>query len=383
MILYNIKRRFTLFINGVRFYHRYKIDRCNYQKIADKQGIALSCRGGVKEYLAKWKRISKRVSELDYCIFSQYVGEDSNLVPEFVLHQVIEPIFLPEVFKGFYNDKNMYDKLLPKDYLAESLVRCIGGIFTDGDYSVIYHIDDSYLTKICNKCNKVIAKPTLDTGNGNSILLWELKDVEYVPIGHSIKFSVASLTSYYKSGNFVVQKCLEQSAFTAQFNETSVNTFRIFTYKSVQDNLPHVTRVVFRMGKKNSYIDNSHGGGRFIGVNTDGSFANSFVLDADGNQYRTFNGIDFSSKVFVVPDFDRVIAFSKSVSEKIFHNRTLDLDVMIDKDGNPKLIEFNVDMCSPWLYQFSTGSVFGKYTDEVIDYIESKLKNEDSTKTQA
>ena len=106
MILYNIKRRFTSFINGVRFYHRYKIDRCNYQKIADKQGIALSCRG-VKEYLAKWKRISKRVSELDYCIFSQYVGEDSNLIPEFVLHQVIEPIFLPEVFKGFYNDKNM------------------------------------------------------------------------------------------------------------------------------------------------------------------------------------------------------------------------------------------------------------------------------------
>lgn len=144
--------------------------------------------GGVKEYLAKWKRISKRVSELDYCIYSQYVGEDSNLVPEFVLHQVIEPIFLPKVFKGFYNDKNMYDKLLPKDYLAKSLVRCIGGIFTDGDYSVIYHIDDSYLTKICNKCNKIISKPTLDTGNGNSILLWKLKDLEYVPIGHSINF---------------------------------------------------------------------------------------------------------------------------------------------------------------------------------------------------
>lgn len=48
MILYNIKRRFTSFIHGVRFYHRYKIDRCNYQKIADKQGIALSCMEGVK-----------------------------------------------------------------------------------------------------------------------------------------------------------------------------------------------------------------------------------------------------------------------------------------------------------------------------------------------
>ena len=44
------------------------------------------------------------------------------------------------------------------------------------------------------------------------------------------------------------------------------------------------------------------------------------------------------------------------------------------KKYRPKLIEFNVDACSSWLYQFSTGTIFGEYTDEVIDYIESELK---------
>ena len=80
MILYNIKRCITSLLNEVKLYHRYKIDRYNYQKIADKQGIAISKSGGGKnEYLAKWKRISKRVSTLDYCIFSQYIGEDVNV----------------------------------------------------------------------------------------------------------------------------------------------------------------------------------------------------------------------------------------------------------------------------------------------------------------
>ena len=48
MILYNIKRYITSLLNEVKLYHRYKIDRYNYQKIADKQGIAISKSGGVK-----------------------------------------------------------------------------------------------------------------------------------------------------------------------------------------------------------------------------------------------------------------------------------------------------------------------------------------------
>lgn len=45
MILYNIKRYITSLLNEVKLYHRYKIDKYNYQKIADKQGIAISKSG--------------------------------------------------------------------------------------------------------------------------------------------------------------------------------------------------------------------------------------------------------------------------------------------------------------------------------------------------
>lgn len=166
-----------------------------------------------------------------------------------------------------------------------------------------------------------------------------------------------------------MQEVLKQSSFTAQFNPTSVNTFRVFTYKSVKTNEVHVLGVVFRMGKANAFVDNSHAGGRYIGVLHDGSFANPCVFDSFGNRFSSFNDVDFANKKFIVPNFQSVLDFSKSVAEKIFHNRTLDLDVMIDEEGNPRLIEFNVDECSPWLYQFTTGPLYGEFTDEVIDYI--------------
>lgn len=195
-----------------------------------------------------------------------------------------------------------------------------------------------------------------------------------MPLEHEQEFSIRNLIAYYK-GNFVIQECLKQSPFTAQFNPTSVNTFRIFTYKSVRTNEVHVLGIVFRMGKENTFVDNNHAGGKYIGILHDGSFANHCVFDQYGNTYTTFNGIDFSKSKYTVPDFKVVIDFSKSVAERIFHNRTLDLDVMIDLQGNPKLVEFNVDMCSPWLYQFTTGPVFGQYTDEVIDFIQNIKKN--------
>lgn len=326
-------------------------------------------------YLGKWKRISKYVSPIDYRLFSHFIGENPNIVPEYVLHNIIEPIFLPREYQQFYNDKNMYDKLLPKEFLAESLFRCIDGICCDGAYHVLNSYDDKSLVELCGKYDRIIIKPTRDTGNGSRILLYQKKEERFLPIEHEQEFSIRNLTAYYE-GNFVIQECLMQSLFTEQFNPTSVNTFRVFTYKSIKTNKVHVLGIVFRIGKENSFVDNNHAGGKYIGILHDGSFANPCVFDQFGNTYKTFNGIDFSKTKFTVPDFEEVINFSQTVAEHIFHNRTLDLDVMIDTKGKCKLVEFNVDMCSPWLYQFTTGPVYGDYTDEVIEYIYSTLNKQ-------
>lgn len=371
-----IVRYIENYIDAYNDKKRYRGIEKAYLDKAKKSGKNVSNFMGESEnqHVSKWKRISKYVSPIDYRLFSQFIGENPDIVPEYVLHNVIEPVFLPKAYQQFYNDKNMYDKLLPKEFLAESMFRCIDGFFYDGEYKPLYRCNDDLLLDLCKHRSKIIVKPTRDTGNGSRILFYTNQESFFEPMGHDIPFEINKLSDYY-GGNFVVQQCLAQSPFTASFNKTSVNTFRVFTYKSVKDNRPHVIGIVFRMGKLNSMVDNNHAGGRYIGVRHDGSFANSCVFDQYGNTYTEFNNIDFSKEYFVVPNFDVVLDFSKSVAEKILHNRTLDLDVMIDAEGQPKLVEFNVDMCSPWLYQFTVGSVYGDFTDEVIEYIENVQKH--------
>ena len=69
-----------------------------------------------------------------------------------------------------------------------------------------------------------------------------------------------------------------------------------------------------------------------------------------------------------MPYYDKVIDFAKDVARHIPHHRLLALDIMLDENNNPRLIEFNVEKYSVWLFQFTTGGAFGEFTDEIIDY---------------
>lgn len=80
-------------------------------------------------------------------------------------------------------------------------------------------------------------------------------------------------------------------------------------------------------------------------------------------------------RTFTIPDFDRVKAFAERVGDCILHHRCLNLDVMIDAAGKPRLIEVNYNGMGLWLYQFTTGACFGAFTDEIIGYcIENKSR---------
>lgn len=70
--------------------------------------------------------------------------------------------------------------------------------------------------------------------------------------------------------------------------------------------------------------------------------------------------------------------FSEDLCSDIPNHRCFNLDVMIDKAGNPKLIEFNISAMGIWAYQFLGKSCFGEYTDEIIDYCRNNLSRKHS-----
>jgi hypothetical protein len=69
-----------------------------------------------------------------------------------------------------------------------------------------------------------------------------------------------------------------------------------------------------------------------------------------------------------IPNWDKVLLFAKNIGDRILHHRLIALDIALDKNGEPVLIEYNLGMFSYWLFMYTNQEVFGEYTDEVIDY---------------
>lgn len=157
----------------------------------------------------------------------------------------------------------------------------------------------------------------------------------------------------------------------AQFNNTSVNTIRVMTYRSLATNEVVIPNAILRVGAEGKDVDNAHAGGMFCGISANGVLG-KYMCDYLGNKKKSFNGVDYSNSDFCIPNYNRVKEFAKQVADKVLHHRLLALDIMLDEQGNPKLIEVNVGGFSAWLFQYTNGSAFGQYTDEVISFLKKK-----------
>ena len=178
--------------------------------------------------------------------------------------------------------------------------------------------------------------------------------------------SKAFLESYRK--DFCLQEAVEQHDFMNKLCSTAVNTIRLCLYRSVKDEKPRVTASTIRIGKNGAIIDNACAGGRFTGVNVKTGELGKFVMDKYGNKENVYNEIDFSQGAFVVPNWKEVIAFAEYVGTKILHHRLIALDIALNKEGKPVLIEFNIEWFGFWIYEYMNQEVFGEYTDEIIEY---------------
>ena len=347
--------------------HLYYNGWCN--KIVKMQKIPNKKMEGEAQYIAKWKQLSRHVNPKYYRIFSKYIEPTANIVPEDICHNVIEHILNPAKHRVFYADKNMYDKLFQKGTLPDTILRCIQSSLYDSNYKIVDNVAVEELIKNVSH-NSVILKPSVDSDSGHGVHLFRKGDDGiFYDCQDGKKLTSELLKSVGE--NWILQECIEQHPYMAAFNETSVNTLRVLVYRSPIDNKSRVLNTIMRIGKKGSHIDNAHAGGLFIGISPEGKVGN-FLCDQYGNKYGTFNDLNFIDNDYVIPYFDKVKELAEYVGDSIVHLRLFALDVMIDKNGKPRLIEFNIYALSTWLFQFTTSNAFGEYTDEIIEYCKER-----------
>lgn len=360
-----MKSKIKKIVRYCLYWYRQRKHEKFYHLVMKMNGIKDTPVPDEEKWLKRWSQFGMKAKPTQYRVFSNYIGQNMDIVPEDVCHTCIEPILNPFMFAGYYSDKNIFDRLFPQGYFPRTILRKMQGFFYDCDYNRL-SLNESVLDSIlqAETCERIILKPSVDAGSGVGVKMFT-KAVEGGYFCDSIKLTFEYLEN--KCGrDIILQEGVEQSDYISQFNPSSVNTLRISLYRSVKDDECHVTSAIMRIGGKGSVVDNAHAGGCYVGINLDGTLCHE-VLDQYGRRSENFNGVDFTQN-FIYPRWNEVTEFARSVGKYVPHHRLLALDIVLDKNNNPRLIEINCLYYSSWLFQYTIGPAFGKFTDEILEY---------------
>lgn len=261
-----------------------------------------------------------------------------------------------------FENKNLFGSIIPCDIKTPyAYVHKIDGEYYDNAMHQIEENDAIDCLKIQSVC---ILKDAIDSSGGYGVqkLVRKIEDDD-------TKWENRLKQAFYlHKEDFVVQECIEQHQSMAQFNSSSVNTFRITTlYLNGQFS---VLNIALRFGKKNMKVDNWGSGGIMIGVDVTGKLR-STGYDIQLNEFKEYNGIVFGQNC--IAQVPQIIAQIKKTHETVFSLcKLIGWDVCIDCKGNPVVIEINSSQPGIIGEQLCCGPIFGNRTKEVIDYCRAR-----------
>ena len=321
----------------------------------------------IKDYERLWSGIQKNPSKKYPALYANINGIISPLyVPENTYFNTIELILNNKAFALAYSDKNFYEKYISSEHIFPlTLIRGINGWIYDKEF---HPLNDKYdLIDKLTPNTKYVLKPSIETSGGSNLVFVEFhRDV--LSIGsreYTIKEFLHILKIQYRM-SFVIQECIEQHSWFAGFNESSVNTIRIFTYRSVRDNIVHPLHSVLRFGQDGSIVDNQAAGGLSCGISSQGRL-NSFAVDKFGNKYSVIDYLNKNSGI-EVPELNEMKNIAVRIASKYYYHRLLGFDFCLGSNNKVRLFEINCKNIETNFLQMNNGPLFGDFTREIIDF---------------
>lgn len=363
----SLKHCLTQSIHSIITYLNWKLFENREKNLLSLNSLPNKKADGEDEYLEYWKPVFKLGTPMAYRLYSEYCGKTKFLVSENCASK-IDLVLNPSRYIGYYQDKNNFDKIVGLKNMPGTILRIIDCEFVDRDYNSVNSISEELFESLIENEGNLILKQSVDSDSGRSVMLFHKTGN-----GHYYKGSVKLTLEFFKESgkNVILQRAIEQHPDISIFNNSSVNTLRIVTYKSVTTNEVHILSTVIRIGANGSEIDNMHAGGRMVRVDMNGKLAKT-AFDQYGRRYSEHNGIRFDSEEYTIPNFDKAIELAKKIAEEVRPLRLIQHDISIDRNGNPVCIEFNVRGFPCWVAQFTGTPAFGEFTDEIRNYVMSQ-----------
>lgn len=293
--------------------------------------------------------------------------ESEKYVPGDLYYSMIDHRLNDADQNDLYNNKNNLDRCFGAELLPKTIARRVCGVFSDAEHRVCENPFDTL------PAQDLILKPSFDTSAGQNIELFRYVSGSYFLADGTLLTAGMLETGF--GDHFIIQELLQQHDFCWRFNPGSLNTFRVYTYRSVSDERIHVLKTVFKMGCGNTVVDNQVLGGVVCVVQPDGKLG-EFAATTTGEKCTAHPESGEAFKGRVVPHFDRLTDLAEHIAERIPSHRTLALDVALNEEGKAILIEVNPMAAAIDLMQCDGGPLFGEFTDEVRDYCVAHPENE-------
>ena len=275
--------------------------------------------------------------------------QDARMVPEALFVSDIEPTLISDEIAHFFSHKSYYNRIFDDGIFPKDIVHCIGGQYLDDD---LRPINFKELTEKVHTIEyPVVMKPNKDSYGGEGVFF--VKDPENL------------IDRCMKSRDFVVQEYIIQDDFFKKYNPDSLNTIRVYVYKSVKDDSYHILNMALRMGKGGS-LDNETSGGIHTMINSDGSL-NGYAVDKYGTVYSKHpdTGCTFHDQILA---YNELIDLAIDIGRQIHFTRLIGLDVCYDNKGNWRVIEINTKAHTIRFAQYGGQPFFGEFTAEIIEY---------------
>ena len=274
---------------------------------------------------------------------------------DFYLNHIEHKLNMKEMYPAL-TDKNLLDLLFAKIKQPETIFKNINGLLVDGHTRTL--IDFEYALKKCLKYDKLIIKPSIESGGGRNIQIIQISDRDYPSNMLKIKETI----DRYKN-NYIIQKFENQHASMSLLNPSSLNTIRIQSF--IHENEVHILVSFVRIGGINSVVDNVSSGGIFATI-SNGGIINSDGYNSDGKTFkRTESGIVLNG--YKIPGYNPAIKDIKRLHSEMPHFKIISWDIGISETLEPILIECNV--FTQYIdHQFVSGQpLFGNMTSDILE----------------
>lgn len=312
-----------------------------------------------------WQNIKFKPSTKYLEIYSSVSGKISiDYIPENLYYAIVEPSLNNRIYAAAYSDKNFYERFLPDyaDIFPKTVLRGINSVHYNESYKTI-QLNKSELIRILDPKKDYIIKPAVETSGGNNFHLFEApKDTNNLNSFYEYVFKKILSFNY----NFVFQERIIPSKWFGYFNSTSLNTIRLFTYRSVRTNDSIVSNSVLRFGKPGSLVDNQAAGGLTCGISDDGVLG-LFAIDKMGQKYFDLKPIiEHGGKI--IPKYQQMKDLVRNIAVHFPYHRLLGFDVTVDEFDKIKVLEINCKNIEINFLQMNNGPLFAEYNREIIEY---------------